>query len=59
MVLARQVALRTEPHADQAITLVLEAGDEVRVAEFSDRWARIVHPRGGGWTERAGVGLVE
>lgn len=59
MVLASEIDLRSEPHTSLGITLKLEAGEIVRVAEMSDRWARIVHPQGSGWTERAGLGLVK
>jgi tetratricopeptide (TPR) repeat protein len=58
MVLASEITLRPEPHSSLGITLKLEAGAIVRVEEMSDRWARIIHPRGEGWTERAGLGLV-
>jgi tetratricopeptide (TPR) repeat protein len=59
VVLAREVALRAEPHEEAATSLKLVAGEVVRVAERSERWARVVHARGSGWTERGGVGVVE
>lgn len=58
MVLASEIDLRSEPHTSLGITLKLEAGAIVRIAEMSDRWARVIHPQGGGWTGRAGLGLV-
>jgi tetratricopeptide (TPR) repeat protein len=59
IVLGRAVVLRSEPHRDLPATLELEAGESVRIEELSDRWARIVHPKGSGWTERAGIGVVD
>ena len=58
VVIASEIGLRSEPHAALAVNVRLHAGQVVRVAEMSDRWVRVVHPQGGGWTERAGVGLV-
>jgi hypothetical protein len=59
IVLAGQIAVRPEPHDGVPSTLDLKAGELVRVLERSKRWLRIEHPRGGGWTRRTGVGLVE
>ena len=59
VVLGSEVAVRPEPHIEQPVTLRLQAGTLVRIAEKSDRWARIEHPRGGGWTERAGLGVID
>lgn len=59
MVLAGEAAVRSEPHTSFGITLKLEAGDIVQIAEMSDRWARIIHPQGTGWTERDSLGLIE
>jgi Bacterial SH3 domain len=59
VVLAPEIGLREQPHRDSAAGLRLRAGETVRVAEHSDRWARVVHARGSGWTERAGIGVVE
>ena len=59
VVLEHEIAVRSEPHLGVGAIMRLEAGQTVRVAELSDRWARVVHPRGGGWIERAGVGIVE
>jgi len=39
--------------------ITLQAGERVRVMEMSDRWMRVEQAEGSGWTERAGVGLVE
>ncbi len=58
VVLTNEIGLRSEPHAALTVTVRLHAGQVVRVAEMSDRWVRVVHPQGAGWTERAGVGLV-
>lgn len=59
VVLAEEISLRIEPHTDLPATTLLKAGETVRVEELSDRWVRVVHPRGGGWTERAGIGVVD
>jgi len=59
VVLAEEIGLRPEPHAGLAVLLELEAGETVRIEELSDRWVKVVHPRGSGWTERAGVGVVD
>ena len=59
VVLEGEIELRGEPHAAWAVTRRLRTGELVGIVELSDRWARIVHRRGGGWTERASVGLVE
>jgi tetratricopeptide (TPR) repeat protein len=59
VVLADRIAVRVEPHAEVVVLFELAAGVTVRVGEFSDRWAWIEHPRGKGWTERRGLGLVE
>ena len=59
VVLAREVALRPEPHTSLDITRKLKAGETVQVEESSDRWIRITHEKGSGWTERAGVGVVD
>lgn len=59
VVLASEISLRSAPRADRAVTLELEAGETVRVQESSERWIRVVHARGSGWTERAGVGVVD
>ena len=40
-------------------SLMAQAGETVRVVEQSDRWIMVKHPRGNGWTERAGVGVVD
>jgi tetratricopeptide (TPR) repeat protein len=59
VVLAGEIGLRAEPHRETAVSLRLRAGESVRIEESSDRWALIVHPRGSGWTERAGIGIVD
>ncbi len=59
VVLDHDLPVRTEPHPDLPATLVLHAGEIVRVEEGSDRWLRVTLPRGGGWAERSGVGVVE
>ena len=58
VVLEEEVLLRPEPHLSFAPQLPLRAGETVRVSQHSDRWARVLHPRGEGWTERAGIGLL-
>ncbi|MFQ5504758.1 MAG: tetratricopeptide repeat protein [Planctomycetota bacterium] len=59
VVLAERIVLRPEPHRDLAPVLELEAGQLLRVAEASDRWLRVLHPLGSGWTEARTVGLIE
>ena len=59
VVLGDEITLHEEPHTNTASTLELRAGEVVRIREMSDRWMRVVHPRGGGWTPRAGVGVVD
>ncbi len=59
VVLSEEIALRAQPHASLPATLELRAGEVVTVEESSDRWMRVVHPRGAGWTRRVGVGVVD
>jgi tetratricopeptide (TPR) repeat protein len=59
VVMEDKIAVRSEPHADMPVVLELRAGETVRVEEASDCWARIVHDQGGGWIERAAVGVVD
>jgi tetratricopeptide (TPR) repeat protein len=59
VVLEGRIALRSEPHAEMPVTAELRMGERVVVVEASDRWARVVHERGAGWTERAGLGVIE
>jgi hypothetical protein len=59
VVLKREIALRSEPHTSLTITQTIKAGETVGVKEMSDRWIRIIHTQGSGWTERSGVGVVE
>jgi tetratricopeptide (TPR) repeat protein len=59
VVLNDEIALRPEPHVDLNAVHELEAGETVCVMERSDRWIRVVHEKGEGWTERAGVGIVD
>ena len=58
VVLAREIGLRSEPHPSVPVAFKLEAGEMVRVEELSDRWIRVTHAQGGGWTDRANVGVV-
>ncbi|MHC5062720.1 MAG: SH3 domain-containing protein [Planctomycetota bacterium] len=58
MVLATQVSLRAEPHRSVPILFDLRAGESVRIAEQSERWARVIHARGEGWTQVGGIGLI-
>jgi len=59
VVLAEEITLRSEPHSAMPTTYELEAGTVLRVLEMSDRWMYVSHPEGSGWTERAGVGIVD
>jgi len=59
VVLPARIALRAEPRAEGAVTAELGAGETLQVEAFADGWVRVAHARGAGWTERAGVGLVE
>lgn len=59
LVMASEITLRSEPHTEFAVIFKLNAGEKVRVEEMSDRWIRIRHASGGGWTERAGVGIID
>jgi tetratricopeptide (TPR) repeat protein len=59
IVLGRDIGLRAEPHRESSTALRLRAGETVRVHERSDRWSRVSHPRGSGWTESAGIGVVD
>jgi tetratricopeptide (TPR) repeat protein len=59
VVLGAELPVRAEPHRDLPVLATLRAGEPVRVAEASDRWARIVHARGAGWVRLDGLGLVE
>lgn len=58
MVLATQVALRAEPHRSVPVLFELRAGESLQVAEQSERWARVLHARGEGWTQVDGIGLI-
>lgn len=59
VVLVQEVDVRAEPRRGAASRFSLEAGEAVVVLAASDRWARVVHPRGEGWIARAAVGVVE
>ena len=59
IVLADEISLRSEPHFFFSPTLRLRAGETLRIEEFSDRWARVTHTEGSGWTPRDGVGVVQ
>lgn len=59
LVLNSEIALRSEPHMALAVILKLDAGEKVRVEEISDSWIRVDHSHGSGWTERAGVGIID
>jgi tetratricopeptide (TPR) repeat protein len=59
IVLKHEIAIRAEPHIELPVHFELEAGEAVRVEERSDRWIRLEHAKGSGWTERSGVGVVE
>jgi hypothetical protein len=51
--------LRAEPLPDAPRLAELRAGTRVRIDERSDRWVRVAHAAGSGWTERGAVGAVE
>lgn len=59
VVVAAEATLRAEPHAELPPGLRLSAGETVRVVERSDRWARVTHPRGGGWTPVDALAPIE
>jgi tetratricopeptide (TPR) repeat protein len=59
VVLTPRLPLRPDPHASLTPSLELRAGETVRVLESSERWARVSHSRGSGWTDRAALGLVD
>jgi len=59
VVLERPIDLRAEPRPELPPLLTLTPGESVQVEQLGDRWLKITHPHGQGWTERAGVGLVE
>ena len=59
VVIGNEIAVRAEPHAEGALVARLRAGEDVRVDESSDRWARVTQGGTTGWTERAGVGIVD
>ncbi|TDJ65970.1 MAG: tetratricopeptide repeat protein [Planctomycetota bacterium] len=51
--------LRAEPSADRPVTLALRPGETVRVSRTTEGWVKVESPRGRGWTESAGVGVVD
>jgi len=53
-----EVSVFQEPHRGTPVRCSLRAGEVLTVHEASDRWLRVSHPRGEGWTPRGGVGLV-
>jgi hypothetical protein len=59
IVVAAEATLRAEPHAERTPGLRLAAGETVRVVERSDRWARVTHPRGAGWTPVDALAVIE
>jgi hypothetical protein len=59
VVLTDEIAVRSDPHAEAPVTLRLPAGESVAVNAGSERWVSVEHPRGRGWTERSGLGIVE
>jgi hypothetical protein len=59
VVLAPRAAVRGEPHDEVPALFRLRAGDCVTVPESSDRWVRVIDPRGTGWVERHAIGIVE
>ena len=59
VVIAEEIALRIEPHADLAVTHELKAGETVHINEMSDRWARITHKEAAGQSAQASVLWIE
>jgi tetratricopeptide (TPR) repeat protein len=59
VVLTEELGLRSEPRDGLPVAHRLKAGDLVVVVERSDHWLKVTHGTFGGWTERAGVGVVE
>ncbi len=59
VVLDATVRLRSEPRGDLAAVLSLRPGIVVAVVESGEDWLRVIHPQGRGWTERAGLGIVD
>jgi len=59
VVLDSEIGLRSEPHRTLPVISKLRAGQTVEVLEASDRWIRVAHEAGAGWTTRTGVGMVE
>lgn len=55
VVVADEITVRVDPHAEVAVLARLRAGETVAVVEMTDRWVRLVHPSASGWTERQGV----
>ena len=55
----RELTIRTEPHSSLPRLVALPAGTTVRLAESSDRWARIIHPGASGWVDRTALAIVE
>jgi tetratricopeptide (TPR) repeat protein len=59
VVLDSGASLRPLPDAGEHATILLDAGETVRVEEISDQWIKVRHVEGNGWTERTTVGLVD
>ncbi|MFH1998625.1 MAG: SH3 domain-containing protein [Planctomycetota bacterium] len=59
IVLSSSIRLRHEPHTDLAVTGRLKAGEEVFIRGQSDLWIQVEHEGQVGWTERAGIGIIE
>jgi tetratricopeptide (TPR) repeat protein len=59
VVVAPEVAVRSEPRADLPVVLTLKAGEDVEIEGATDRWLRIRHGDVRGWAERAGIGVVD
>lgn len=51
--------LRAEPSADGPVTLAIRPGETVHVTRASEGWVEVESPRGRGWTESAGIGMVD
>jgi len=59
VILVNEIELRTEPHVDREVVSRLKNGETVSIEEMSDKWIRITHHDGNGWTKRSGIGVVD
>ncbi len=59
IVLDGAAPLREEPHDGLPARLSLPPGARVRILARSDRWLRVEHSRGTGWTAASAIGLLD